>query len=84
MKNLIHPSLHSIHPLRSFNEETGEWGDTLDPHFSWSPCDCCGTHLGGDRFECEVLFTFEADGRTQTGKADFNSECCPDCVVKWQ
>jgi len=20
-----------------------------EPHFSWHPCDCCGSHLGGDR-----------------------------------
>ena len=23
--------------------------------FSWRPCDCCGTELGGDRHECAVL-----------------------------
>ena len=20
-----------------------------EPYFSWQPCDCCGSHLGGDR-----------------------------------
>ena len=22
-----------------------------DPEFSWCPCECCGSHLGGDRHE---------------------------------
>lgn len=27
-------------------EERGE------PYFSWQPCDCCGSSLGGDRYDC--------------------------------
>jgi hypothetical protein len=84
MKNLLHPALHSVHAVRSFNLETGEWGDALDPHFSWSPCECCGDSKGGDRFECDVLFRVNLDGRKSTGKADWTANCCPDCVVKWQ
>jgi hypothetical protein len=26
-----------------------------EPYFSWSPCDCCNTHLGGDRFDFAIL-----------------------------
>lgn len=83
-RNHLHDSLHSIHPLRVFNTDTGEWGDVIDPHFSWSPCECCGDSDGGNRFECEVLFTFECAGRKQTGKTEWNANCCPDCVEKWQ
>lgn len=25
--------------------------DDPDPHFSWSPCDGCGSDLGGDRYK---------------------------------
>lgn len=24
-------------------------GEDDEPHFSWSPCECCGSQLGGDR-----------------------------------
>jgi hypothetical protein len=30
---------------------TDEQNEPNEPHFSWSPCDGCGSHLGGDRFD---------------------------------
>jgi hypothetical protein len=29
--------------------------EPLEPHFSWDSCDGCGSHLGGDRFDVEIL-----------------------------
>ena len=29
--------------------EKGEIAE--DPHFSWRPCECCGSALGGDRYD---------------------------------
>lgn len=78
-KNLIHPKLVALVASRHFDPATGEHGDTLDPHFSWSPCDCCGDTLGGDRYECEAVI-----------QSDIHPLCfdtvnaCPDCVVAWQ
>jgi hypothetical protein len=73
MKNLIHPSLHSLHALRDAE------GDALDPHFSWSPCECCGDSLGGNRYDCEAL-AIEEGSLVQLD----NCTVCPDCVVKFQ
>ena len=73
MKNLLHDSLVSIHALCTIE------GDARDPHFSWSPCDCCGSPLGGDRFECEVLIVL--DGKLHQ---EDNCNACPDCLDKWQ
>lgn len=28
---------------------TDESNEPTEPYFSWSPCDGCGSHLGGDR-----------------------------------
>ncbi len=30
-------------------DDTVEEFEYDEPYFSWSPCDCCGDHLGGDR-----------------------------------
>lgn len=83
-KHLIHEELVSIHALRSFNKETQEWGDALDPHFSWSPCENCGDHLGGDRFDCEALALVQRHGRQSLHKLSGTFACCPSCVEKWQ
>ena len=28
--------------------------------FSWSPCECCGSSLGGDRYKAALIFILEA------------------------
>ncbi len=30
-------------------------GDNSEPHFSWSMCQGCHSHLGGDRFTVDVI-----------------------------
>jgi len=34
-----------------FSQVCDEEGDTQDPSFSWSPCDCCKRGLGGSRYK---------------------------------
>jgi hypothetical protein len=29
--------------------------EETDLEFSWSPCDCCGSSLGGSRHRCAIL-----------------------------
>lgn len=44
-----------------------------EPSFSWGPCDCCGSHLGGDRFD---MLGFNS------GKPDaeqYKYSICVDC-----
>lgn len=26
-----------------------------DPHFSWKPCECCGSSLGGNRYDVDYF-----------------------------
>jgi len=34
-------------------ELSKQWLDNEDEsYFSWKPCECCGSHLGGDRVDC--------------------------------
>ena len=48
-------------------------GDTLDPSFSWQPCDCCGSSLGGDRYKCNGW-------NDQLRAIQDYDHVCPDCV----
>ena len=43
-----------------------------EPHFSWTPCDCCQRKLGGNR----ETYAFVCEGF----KPDFQSDICSDCV----
>jgi hypothetical protein len=45
-------------------------GGNPDPWFSWRPCECCGSPLGGNR---EYLFAW-------SGKTRVQFEICEDCV----
>jgi hypothetical protein len=51
--------------------ETGSLCD--EPHFSWSPCGICGSHLGGDR---EVWHWVDKDGAII-----HEPGACVDCVM---
>ena len=42
-----------------------------EPHFSWSACECCGSGLGGDRYQ--------AHGRDSNGDL-VHFEVCVDCL----
>jgi hypothetical protein len=44
-----------------------------DPGFSWTPCECCGSKLGGERWEMEgVKASGESNG--------FTYDVCADCL----
>lgn len=43
----------------------------FEPFFSSRPCDCCGSHLGGDRETYQFA--------TRAGKL-FEADICTDCV----
>ncbi len=46
-------------------------GGNVDPWFSWTPCECCGSTLGGNR---EYLFTRNENDTI------VHFEICEDCV----
>ena len=52
-----------------YDEETGENEESF---FSWYPCECCGSTLGGDREHC--------DGWNPTLKEVQEYTVCVDCV----
>ncbi len=62
-RNKLRPGCNSAHH--------DEDGDTNEPFFSWQPCECCGSHLGGDR----ETYSFAREDNTQ-----FNADICVDCV----
>lgn len=48
-----------------FAAETIRHGDTCEirePHFSWNPCDGCGSTLGGDRYDY-IAYKIRRDAR---------------------
>jgi hypothetical protein len=67
--------------VRAFFERTGvqnlsslpeEDENYSEPFFSWRPCDCCGTHLGGTREN--------ANGYNPTTKEVLDLIVCEDCI----
>jgi hypothetical protein len=44
-----------------------------EPYFSWQPCDCCGTNLGGGREDCSGYNPTTKE--VQTGYS-----VCEDCL----
>jgi len=61
-------------------EETGDidtmqdelYEKAVDPWFSWSKCDTCGSKLGGNRYDAHG---FDANG------AVIHLDICEDCLV---
>lgn len=53
-------------------EDCKECPDIDESHFSWSPCDCCGSSLGGDRHA--------AHGRDKNGEL-VHLDICVDCLM---
>ena len=66
--------LYGFATLESLEEawETGKIGG--EPHFSWSACDICGSHFGGDREEWHAI-------NKETGELIHGDNACVDCVV---
>ena len=46
--------------------------ETNEPFFSWTPCECCGRPLGGDRETCS--------GYNPKTKEVYEYDVCLDCV----
>lgn len=45
-----------------------------EPYFSWSPCECCGSPLGGDRYDF-LGRIFEGNDLKEV----IELSCCVDC-----
>jgi len=50
-----------------------------EPHFSWSPCDICGRHLGGDR-EHVIGWLEGAEGHDYADSYQWEGNACTDCI----
>jgi hypothetical protein len=74
--NLISDRLQYLHVV------SNESGEIKGPFFSAYPCGCCGSRLGGDRYEAEAVALCQdpKDGLEILDHYDI----CPDCVVRWQ
>jgi hypothetical protein len=79
-QNEFHPGLSAIYAKQD------EEGNALDPHFSKSPCDCCGDRLAGNRYNCLAVIRL-LSGRldhTDGNGTPLTLEACPSCVEAWQ
>jgi len=54
--------------LSTISDENGN----VEPYFSWSSCDCCGSMLGGNRYDC--------NGWNPRVKEIQEYTVCADCV----
>jgi len=64
--------------MRAFyeREELGVMVDIdAEPYFSWSPCECCGSHLGGDRYDMRGF------SRVLPDAPQFDYSICVDCYL---
>ncbi len=57
-----------IDNLTTISDESGN----TEPYFSWSSCECCGSHLGGDRYDCNGY-------NPKTGEI-YEYSVCVDCM----
>lgn len=58
-----------------------ERGEPWEPFFSWSPCECCQSSLGGNRET--YMFVTHWDGplpHTPGERETFEADICTDCV----
>jgi hypothetical protein len=80
---MVHPHIETSADYEQYNadvaaflkrEEIDDFSCEPDcePHFSRSPCDCCGRHLGGNRRPVTA--------RRAPTKAFLEYEVCDDCV----
>ncbi len=59
---------HGLNNLSPVSDDNGNW----EEFFSWSPCDCCGSPLGGNRYSCNGY-------NGKTGEIE-EYTVCTDCV----
>lgn len=59
--------------LERYHDEAGE------ASFSWSSCDSCGSHLGGDRHPAHA-WDADADPAREGVAGLYHLEVCTDCV----
>ncbi len=58
--------------LQNLSTVSQEEGLT-EPYFSWRPCHCCGSHLGGNRYDCNGY-------NATTEEIQDGYSVCEDCV----
>lgn len=73
MPNNIHPKLERLDSV--FDEK----GNHSRNEFSWTPCDCCGSRLGGERYEVKAVYwNKRAPGNISVMRGTF--WVCVDCL----
>lgn len=50
-----------------------------EPHFSWHACECCRSHLGGDRYPAHYIIPDATSG--QAGQPIHHMNVCADCML---
>ncbi len=63
----------------ALDEDYGLGNLTDEPHFSKSPCDCCGSSMSGDRHDAH--FTIPDSKGSVIGQPLHHMEICTDCLL---
>lgn len=71
----VAPGCHGVECEHAY----GDLDHFCEPSFSWSPCDSCGTTLGGDREPATMIpLDYKAGDDTI-----IDVSICTDCVIAW-
>lgn len=73
------------------NNDQGEDGESTDKEFSWAACDCCGSRLGGARYQHAIFATDDNQGipkdfpvqPLKEGQAAKDRVTCGHCNRSW-
>lgn len=52
-----------------------------EPHLSWSRCDGCGSHLGGDRHPAHGIIADTTEEAQKPDRTITHFDVCTDCVM---
>lgn len=76
------PGCRECRLSREATEEERQLAD--EGSFSWSPCESCGSHLGGDRYPAHGIGEVRRDARGRFLPCSghlFHLEVCADCLA---
>jgi len=66
--------LYGYSDIGEFNEAIRSGDESCESHFSWKPCDLCGSTFGGDREHWHAI-------DDESGELICGDSACIDCAV---
>lgn len=72
-------SCHACNDCNPDNTPDEEWSGDFDPCFSWSSCECCNSHLGGDRYPAHAIIPKDGTPDSPLDGELIHLNVCSDC-----